>query len=106
MCIVDANAKQQNQEPATLPGIDDPSELRDGFDRELLDGSVDDLCEFFGLGVRVIAALHKLDITTGGDLAKLKPLKIHQAAGDVTGRRINLLREWARLRLAELGDTN
>jgi len=89
---------------AQAPGlvIDDPKEIMAGMDCELLNGPIDDLVDFFGLGSRVIVALHKLRVEKGLDLVGLNMNKVCLFAGDVTGRRISLLREWVQLKVEGL----
>lgn len=102
MCTAATETKQE-QTPAPGLVIDDPAELRAGRDRELLAGPIQALVEFFGLdGTRMTVALRGLKVETGRDLACLKPYKINLVAGDITSKRINLLREWCRLRLNEI----
>lgn len=85
------------------PVLDDPAEIVAGQNRELIQGPIADLVDFFGLGSRVIAALEKLDCETGLYLICLNINKVYLFAGETTGRRISLLREWVQLKV---GDKN
>ena len=71
-------------------------------DRELLNGPASDLCDFWGLSARAIVTLNKLDVIIGADVASVNMNKVHLMTGEKTSRRIGLLKDWCRLRLAEL----
>ena len=47
-------------------------------------------------------SLNKLDVIIGADVASVNMNKVHLMTGEKTSRRIGLLKEWCRLRLAEL----
>lgn len=69
-----------------------------GFESGLVNGPVENLCQFFGLGPRVAEALAKLKCRTGRDLSGLSPNAWYHVSGEVTGRRILLLWKYLRLR--------
>lgn len=95
----------KEQKQAMVPVVlDDPAELIAGQDRELLNGPVSDLCDFWGLSARAVVTFNKLDVIIGADVAVVNMNKVHLLAGEKTGRRIGLLKEWCRLRLKELRD--
>ena len=83
--------------PQELGPVSGPCAAAD-FERGLVNGPVENLCQFFGLGPRVTEALARLKCRTGRDLSQLNPNTWYHVSGEVTGRRILLLWKYLRLR--------
>ena len=90
----DEKVKEQVTAQVPVSVMDDPAELVAGQDRELLNGLVDELCEFFGLGKRALSILHEMDVIVGAEVAAVNMNKVCLLTGAKTARRIGLLKDW------------